>query len=194
MKAASFSHRLLLAFPAVFLFALIFSQCQPCNSCNDPLLIKVPAADPSPPTYQWEMSQAVHHSNGLETSSISMVPAGTATVNSIAADSVTTNIYLRAIDPESGVKCIRISGGFGMTCSEPEGMAALAIDGIITPKENCQGLTACCMKELRMTMEDLGDYIRCPGNRILNNGGIGLNAVITNCKGVSDTVNLTIQF
>lgn len=168
-------------------------SCKPCNSCDDPKLVKVPSSDPSPPGYHWEMSQAVMHSNGTATSSISIVPGGTAVIHSSAADSITTTVYLTAHDPESGVKCISVHGGFGLTCMSKDS-TAIAIDGIIQSHSVCTDLTSCCHKDMRIAIEDLGKYIQCPGNRNLTNGGVGLTGIVTNCTGTQDTVSLTVQF
>jgi len=167
--------------------------CKPCNSCDDPKLVKVPAVDTSAPAFHWEMSQAVQHSNGTATSSISIVPEGTTVINSSAADSVTTTVYLAANDPESGVQCIHIKGGFGFTCMNSDSLA-IAIDGKVKSQSYCLDLTTCCLKDIRIAVEDLGSYLRCPGDRTLNSGGVGLTGIVINCTGIVDTVNLTVQF
>lgn len=168
-------------------------SCKPCNSCDDPKLVKVPPADASPPEFHWEMSQAVMHSNGTATSSISIVPAGTSVIHSVAADSVTTHVYLTAHDPQSGVKCIDIKGGFGLTCMGNDS-TAVAIDGILPAISQCNDLTACCLKSMRVTVENLRQYMQCNNNRMLSGGGVGLTGILTNCKGGQDTVSLTVQF
>jgi len=173
--------------------AVLVWGCKPCNSCDDPKLVKVPAVDPSPPAFHWEMSQTVSHSNGTVTSNISIVPGGTTIVNSTAADSVTTTVYLAANDPESGVQCIYIQGGFGLTCMNSDSMV-IAIDGILKSQSQCVDLTTCCLKDLRIEVEDLGSSIHCPDGRTLSSGGVGLTGIIVNCKGMQDTVNLTVQF
>ncbi len=180
------------SFSICMLCAMVWG-CRPCNSCDDPKLVKVPAVDASPPAYHWEMSQAVMHYDGTATSSISIIPAGTSVVNSTAADSVTTNVYLTANDPESGVRCIYIKGGFGLTCINSDS-TAIAIDGILKSQSYCVDLTNCCLSELRLAVEDLGSHIQCPGDRMLSNGGVGLTGIVVNCKGGQDTVNLTVQF
>lgn len=174
-------------------YFLLIASCKPCNSCNDENLVKVNVSDATYSTYQWEMSQAVQHSNGTATSSINIVPTGTTIVNSSAADSVTTSVYLTATDNESGIKCLRLSGGFGFTC-ENNANQAIVLDGILAQKTLCLDLTNCCIKSQRIAYENLSQFITCPIGRTFTNGGVGITAIIENCAGKIDTTFLTVQF
>ena len=179
---------------STFILCLFYSSCRKCNPCNDEKLVHVNNADMSPATFQWEISQAVQHSNGTATSSISIVPSGTTVINSTFADSITTTAYLTATDGESGIKCIRLFGGFGYTCLNEETNQAIVLDGILPKKDQCLPLTTCCLKSQRITMENLGQFITCTNGRKFTNGGVGITGVIENCKGLRDTVFLTVQF
>jgi len=165
-----------------------------CKPCNDPNLIAVPKAVAGEIQYHWEMIQAIKHAGGAATTSIQIIPSGTSSVNSIAADSVTTSIILVANDTFAGVKCLRLHGGFGLTCNNADLGAAIAIDGIVESKISCMNLSTCCLRSNSLRYDDLGQHMHCGTGKIFNNGGIGLTGIIENCKGVADTVNLTINF
>lgn len=165
-----------------------------CKPCDDPNLVSVPTAATGNLRHHWEMIQAVQHSGGFETSSIQMLPYGTNSVNSFAADSVTTSIILVVEDTLAGVKCILLNGGFGLTCNNLIGGGAIAIDGILENKSQCINLTKCCLRSNSLRYDDLGRFMRCGSNQKFNNGGVGITGVIENCKGMKDTVMLTINF
>ena len=167
---------------------------RPCNPCDDPALVHVTPGSPSSVTHNWEFIQAVRHSNGTATSSISIVPAGTTSVNSVANDSTTTSINLVATDTLAGIHCIGIKGGFGFTCINPAGGPALAIDGIIPYKETCNNLTKCCLKSMQATADNIGANLKCGAGRVFSNGGVGITGIITNCNGVKDTVIINVVF
>lgn len=168
-------------------------SCQ-CKSCDDPNLVQVPQNIVSAINYHWEMIQAVQHSNNTATSSIQIIPSGTNLVNSPAADSVTTTIILVAEDTLAGIKCLQLKGGFGLTCTDNTGAGAIAVDGILPLKSVCINLTKCCLKSNRIDYEDLGQFMHCSGDRTWSNGGVGLTGFIQNCKGMTDTVFLTVNF
>ena len=164
-----------------------------CNSCNDPLLVKV-VPGVSHITHHWEFIQAVQHSNNTATSSISIVPAGTTSINSVANDSVTTTINLVATDSISGIHCLGIKGGFGFTCLDPGGGPGIAVDGIFPYKEECNALTKCCLRSMQTSAENIGANIKCSPGKILSNGGVGLTGIIRSCAGGIDTVFLNVVF
>lgn len=164
-----------------------------CNSCNDPQLIKVVPGS-SQIRYNWEFIQAVQHSNNTATSSISIVPAGTVSINSVANDSVTTSIILVASDSISGIHCLGVKGGFGFTCLNPEGGPGIAIDGIIPFNEDCNALTKCCLRTMQIRAENIGSHIKCTPGKILSGGTVGLTGIIRSCAGSADTVYLSINF
>lgn len=175
------------------LFILVHTSCKKCNNCADEKLVTVPIGGSSTPIAQWEMSQSVQHSNGTVTSSISIVPEGITLINSSAADSVTTNIYLTATDTISGIKCLKLSGGFGYTCVDISNQAII-LDGILPKKSQCLDLTTCCMKSQRISYDDISEFIRCPQGRTFTNGGIGITCFIENCNGQVDSMQITVQF
>ncbi|HOY12897.1 MAG TPA: hypothetical protein PLY70_07135 [Saprospiraceae bacterium] len=179
----------------VLISILLFAQtsCKKCNNCADEKLVTVPVGGSSTPVGQWEMSQAVQHSNGTVTSSISIVPESITLINSTTADSVTTNIYFTATDTISGIKCVKLSGGFGFTCVNNSNQAII-LDGILPQKTQCLDLTTCCLKSQRIAYEDISEFLRCPQGRTFTNGGIGIMGIIENCNGQIDTMQLTVQF
>ncbi len=168
-------------------------SCKKCNPCNDPKLVSVPATGIGSLHYYWEFVQAVQHSNGTATSSISMVSPGTTSINSVAADSVTTSIHLVGIDSLAGIKCLSFKGGYGVTCSNG-GTGAIAIDGILSIKSQCLPLTTCCLISQNMKIENLGQYMQCGAGKQFVSGGVGITGTIENCKGEIDTVFLSVNF
>ena len=163
-----------------------------CNPCNDPQLVKV-IPNQSLIRYNWEFIQGVHHNyNGTSTSSISIIPAGTTTINSVSNDSVTTSINLVATDTTSGIKCISIQGGFGLTCFTPGG--AIVLDGILPVQEQCNELTKCCLRTEHISANEIDNYINCGKDRVLSNGSVGLTGIIKSCGGKIDTVRLNVSF
>ncbi len=165
-----------------------------CKPCDDPNLVSVPAAVTGNLRHHWEMIQAVQHTGGFATSSIQIIPSGILSVNSFAADTITTSIILVVEDTLAGVKCIKLNGGFGLTCGNASGGGAIAIDGILENKTQCINLSTCCLKSNSLRYDDLGRHMRCGSNQNFNNGGIGITGIIENCKGIMDTVMLTINF
>lgn len=165
-----------------------------CKPCDDPSLVSVPKEGTGNLRYHWEMTQAVEHTGGVATSSIQIIPSGTTSVNAFAADSITTGIRLMVEDTLAGVKCIRLNGGFGLTCNTADTGDAVAIDGIVETKIFCSDLTKCCLRSNSLRYDDLGRFMQCGNGRIFRNGGIGLTGIIENCKGVMDTVILTVNF
>ena len=175
-------------------FSLTFSSCKKKCPCGDDNLVQVQPADISSPTYQWEMSQAVQHSDGTMTSSISIVPNGTTSVQSVLADSVTTTIYLTATDLESGIKCITTGGGFGYTCIDPLGGVGISAHGLLANNNQCVDLTTCCLKSQRKTIENVSQHFNCTGGRVFNSGGLQIVGIIETCSGIKDTVELAVNF
>lgn len=171
---------------------IYFPSCKKCNPCDDPLLVKVPAQGFGNIEYQWEVSNAVQHSDGTLTSSISIVPPGTTTIHATKADSIHTTVYLQATDTLAGIHCITTTGKFGLTCTNSSG--AIIIDGILPETRECNNLTRCCLKNQRLVLSNIDQYMNCTGDRKLSNGGIGITGYIKNCRGATDTVFLNVQF
>ncbi|MEP7195530.1 MAG: hypothetical protein ABI851_03365 [Saprospiraceae bacterium] len=169
----------------------LISAC--CIPCNDPALIK-PATTGCNTQIRWEFAQAVNHSNGTMTSSISIIPDPNIAINATLTDSTSTSVFVSATDTMCGIKCISISGGFGLTCSGPIGVG-LAIDGKIESQSDCSPLTTCAFKTMRLSIPNLESYMRsCNAPKVFSNGGIGINAIIENTMGKKDTSHLLVQF
>lgn len=164
-----------------------------CKPCDDPNLVSVPVAGTGNLRHHWEIIQAVQHTGGFATSSIQIIPSGTTSVNSFAADTVTTSIILVVEDTLAGVKCIKLNGGFGLTCGNASG-GAIAIDGVLENKTQCMDLSKCCLKTNSLRYDDIGRHMRCGPGQNFYNGGIGITGIIENCKGIMDTVIMTINF
>jgi hypothetical protein len=166
----------------------------PCYQCSDPLLVRVIKGTPASIKHHWNFIQSVKHNyNNTATSSISIVPDGITSINSVANDSVTTTISLVGIDSLVGVHCISIKGISAYGCAYPGGGSPFLAHGIIPIQQECSPLTTCCFRSMEMTAEKINSSLGC-GDRIFLNGNIILTGVITNCNGVSDTVNLTVVF
>lgn len=172
---------------------LLFDSCKECG-CGDPKLIKVKPDAPSLINYRWEMSQAVQHSDGTATSSISIISPGTSSVNASIADSVTTNLYLTASDSLAGVKCITTGGSFAYTCSDPNGGIGISVHGILANDDQCVDLTTCCLMSQRKTITNLSQYINCTNGRVFSGGGLQVVAYIQNCNLKIDTVFMSVNF
>ncbi|MEO6190832.1 MAG: hypothetical protein ABIO44_11205 [Saprospiraceae bacterium] len=174
-----------------FMLLGLISSC--CIPCNDPALIK-PASTGCHTQVQWEYAQAVTHSNGTMTSSISIIPNPNVPINTTLTDSTSTSVFVSATDTICGIKCISLNGGFGLTCSGPMGVG-IAIDGQIARQSDCSPLSNCAFKSIRLSIPNLESYMRtCNAPKVFTTGGIGINAIIENTAGQKDTSRLTIQF
>ena len=129
------------------------------------------------------------------TSSISIVPNPTVPINTNLTDSTSTTVFVSATDTMCGIKCISISGGFGLTCISPPPAVGIAIDGKITNQNDCSPLTTCAFKTMRLSIPNLETYMRsCNLPRVFSGGGVGITAIVENTNGQKDTSMLTIQF
>jgi hypothetical protein len=182
---------------ASFAIAAMLISCSPpppCNPCNDPALVVVPDADATAPVVQWEISQAVTHSDGTMTSSISIVSDPSVPVNLNYEQNVSTTVYANATDEESGVKCISLSGGFGFSCTQPGGIGLLG-SGILDNQRDCSGLTVCGLKSMRLQQDNLEQFLSgCTPPKVLASGDFAVEVVVENMKGIVDTVTLTLHF
>ncbi len=177
-----------------FLMLLTFLISSCCNPCNDTALIK-PGITGCNTQIQWQYSQAVNHSNGTMTSSISIVTNPADPINTNLSDSTTTSVYISATDTVCGIKCIFIKGGYGLTCTNPGGGVGIAIDGKIPDQSDCSPLTNCAFKTMRISIPNLESYMRsCFLPRVFSNGGVGITAIVENTAGQRDTSFLTVQF
>ncbi|HEX5625133.1 MAG TPA: hypothetical protein VFX48_03875 [Saprospiraceae bacterium] len=179
------------AFGLIFGLVGLLSSC--CHPCKDPALVK-PASTGCNTQIQWQYSQAVQHSDGTMTSSISIVTDPSIPINTQLTDSTRTTVYVVATDTVCGIKCIELKGGFGMTCTM-EGGTGIAIDGKLPDQRECSPLTTCALKSMRLHASDLENYLRnCHPPREFAGGGIGFTVVVENTAGQKDTSFLTVQF
>lgn len=170
---------------------MVITSCGPaCTPCDDPELTKVGSS--SALTLQFEISTAVRHSNGTATSSISIASPGD-NISISLADSVTTNVYLTATDTAAGIKCIELSGGWGLTCNNPGAGLGISMHGVLPKPSQCLPLTRCCLKQNRIAIEDLNEFLKCPQDRVIQSGDIQVTGIAKSCTNVTDTAFITFQ-
>ncbi|HMP28672.1 MAG TPA: hypothetical protein PKD85_03675 [Saprospiraceae bacterium] len=175
----------------VLMIVMIITSCTPaCTPCDDPELTEVGSS--STLRLQFEVSTAVRHSNGTAASSIAIASHGDNIPISLA-DSVTTNVYLTGIDTTSGVKCVELKGGFGLTCQNLGGGSAISLHGILPNPRQCLPLTRCCLKNNRIAIEDLSQFMRCPSGQRVQSGGIQVVGIVQSCEGRTDTAILSFE-
>lgn len=170
---------------------MIITSCRPaCTPCDDPNLTRVGSS--STLTLRFEVSTAVRHSNNTATSSISIASHGDNIPISME-DSITTNVYLTGIDTTGGIKCIELSGGFGLTCQNLTEENAISMHGILPNPKQCLPLTRCCLKENRIQIEDLAQFLKCPQTHRITSGGLQVVGIVETCNGIRDTALITFE-
>ncbi len=173
---------------------MTFYSCT-CKHCDDPKLITVPASG-SHILSHWHISQAVKHSNGTMTSSISIVPHDLTTVTSVAVDSVIIGIDFTSEDTIGGIKSMRLESTFSFNCTNAVTHMSTIVDGILPVKvdEFDSPLTTCCLRTYSIHGSDIGKPFRCAPGLIISNAHLRLTAWTTSCTGVQDTSYLTVAF
>jgi hypothetical protein len=102
-------------------------------------------------------------------------------------------VYLTGIDTTGGVKCIELSGGFGLTCQNLGGGIGLSMHGILPNPKQCLPLTTCCLRENRIQIEDLAQFLNCPAGNSIQSGGIQVVGIVESCTGQKDTATITFE-
>jgi hypothetical protein len=172
----------------LLILGLISSCCKP---CDDPNLIQVNRqSNANALDILLEVTNAVRHTNGTATSSISIAQNGD-NVTFANVDSVTTSVNLVATDTLRGIKCIKVYGRFGYSCNS--GNQGIIFDGIIPEQNQCVNLTNCCLKSQTFPFKNLQQFINCPAGQSARNGGIGLTFVVEDCTGITDTTNISFS-
>jgi hypothetical protein len=170
------------------LCALSFQACKPC--CQDPEIVKIPAADVTPPALRWEVSVLTQTPTG-PISSMTMYSDPVTNITVKKTDEV--NVHLVARDEESGVKKMNMEGNFAFTCMPAGGGQGLSLHGI-TPKRavDFNKLTTCGLKEWKLSIEAL-QLSYCPNNLLISGGGIGITGTGENFKGGTSSLTLNIN-
>lgn len=175
------------------LIAAVSCSCPPCDSCQDPALLVVPETDGTPPTGIWSISQAVMNPDGTASSSISIVEDPSVPVNLTLLDNTQTTVHIEAGDDDSGIKCLRLEGGFGATCTGPT--SGISLHGMLPKYSRCSGLINCGYKKMNATMEFLEQHFKaCNAPNQFSNGQALVVAIIENMKGMTDTLRLEVHF
>jgi hypothetical protein len=171
------------------LLALFFQACQPC--CTDPLIVKIPNNDATPPTLRWEVAVLSQTPSG-PISSMTMYSESVTNISVKTTDKV--DVYLVARDVESGVKKMSMKGGFGYTCIPPGGGTTIAVDGYVPEKSmDFSALTTCGLKEWKVSTEALNVSLSCPNNGMLSGAMIGITGNGENFKGGVSSLTLNVN-
>lgn len=181
-------HLSFLSVICLLLLAPFFQSCKPC--CTDPEITKVPANDATPPALRWEVSVLTQTNTG-PISSITMYTDPVTNISVKKTDEV--NVYLVARDEESGVKKMKIEGGFAYTCLPPGGGNGLSLHGFVPERSvDFNKLTTCGLKEWRLSIENL-ELSRCPNNMNIAGAGINITGSSENFKGGTSNLMLNIN-
>ncbi|MCB0529588.1 MAG: hypothetical protein R2791_17065 [Saprospiraceae bacterium] len=171
------------------LFTCLIISCKPC--CDDPMIVRIPEADGTPPALQWEVAVKSQTPDG-PISSINLYNEQTTGITVKTTDQV--DVYLIATDKESGVKSLMIQGGFGYTCTPQGGGIPLAVDGIVAKKsEAFSQLTTCGLKTWKIGYDALNVAFSCPGGGDLSAAIVTLQGNANNFKGGSSDIILNIE-
>ncbi len=171
--------------------ALLFTACDPASTstCGDPALVAIPAeADPTAPELTWMVTQASETPSGPISS---LAPYTGANVSITAKPTDQVKVYLIAKDEESGVRRVRMSGGFGQTCTT--GSSALAASGIIPEmSQDLSFLTVCGMIQWQLPEIPIEVGMACATGYTLSELGFAITGTAENNKGGESTSTLTI--
>jgi hypothetical protein len=180
--------------PLLSLLFFAACSCPPGDPCQDPALVTVPEEDDSAPVGQWSFSQAYSQPDGSMSSSISLVEDPSLPVELTLDPAARTSVQFESRDDQSGIRCLRLSGGFGFTCVQPRG-TSLNGHGMLAEKVICPGLSICGMRSLNLEQDYLEQYLSsCSPPFALSSGEFTLSAVSENMTGVKDTQRLTVIF
>ncbi len=175
-------------FLAIF---LSFSACKPCNECNDPKLVKISSTDSSKPTIQWSFSSA-RTTPGSATSSISIVTDPATGVNANIANNLSYGVYVEGTDNESGIKSIKMSGGFSNICRNGAGL--ISTHGIIGEQNQNFSFTNCALKSWSLNDLKVESYADCGSSFTLDHGDASFKVVVENFAGLKDSSVLSVHF
>ncbi|MCW5922266.1 MAG: hypothetical protein KIS77_07985 [Saprospiraceae bacterium] len=169
--------------------ALLFQACQ--NCCTDPLVVKIPNNDATPPSLRWEVAVLSQTPSG-PISSMNMYTEAVTNISVKTTDKV--DVYLVARDDESGIKKASMKGGFGYTCIPPGGGTAIAVDGFVPERSmDFSMLTTCGLKEWKIALEALNVSLSCPNNGALSGAMIGITGNGENFKGGTSSLTLNVN-
>lgn len=171
------------------LFLVLLQSCKPC--CNDPLIVKVPDSDATLPSLRWEVAVMSQTLSG-PVSSMTMYSDPVTNITVKTTDKV--DVYLIAVDNESGIKKMSMKGGFGYTCIPQGGGTALAVDGIVPEQSmDFSPLTTCGIKEWKLSIAPLNVALSCPNSGLLSGGMIGITGSGENFKGGVSGLTLNVS-
>jgi hypothetical protein len=161
-----------------------------CDPCNDPNLVKPSLSVLSAPEITLAVSNAVAHSNGTATSSIS-IAENNSEVNFSLADSVTTNLEITATDTLIGIQCITVNGSFNFNFISFGD--TIFNNGAIPEIQNCTSLTNCCLKSKILKVNDLKNQLRCRMGGYTNEGKLNYYIFVKTCNNGIDTVMINFK-
>ena len=175
---------------SLILCVLVFQSCKRCNQCNDSQLVKITTADNSAPVFQWSISEA-KTTGGQVISSIAIYPEGP-TYNKTVKDDLSYNVYVQATDNESGIKSLKLEGGFAFLCNSNGNM--FTGHGILAKDSQVFSFTKCALKSWSLKDDLIEDYAGCAGANQLVNADLTFIAMAENFAGKKDTSHITVHF
>lgn len=178
-------------FVLLFMATLIVSGCTPCNECNDPKLTKINRTDTSKPVIQWSYSSG-RTGPGAATSSISIVSDPAVGVDANIGPNLTYGVYAEATDPESGIKSIKLSGGFSTICRNAAGL--FSAHGQLGEQSQNFNFTNCALKSWNLKDLKIENYANCGSGSALDRGDATYQCITENFAGLKDTSVLVVRF
>jgi hypothetical protein len=178
-------------FLSIVLIAFTISSCRLCNECNDTKITKINRTDTSKPTIQWSFSSA-RTTAGAATSSIAIVTDPSAGVDANVAADLSYGIYAEATDNESGIKSIKMSGGFSNTCRN--GVNLFSAHGTLGEQRQDFSFTNCALKSWNLNDLKIERYTDCGTTNTLVNGNLACQVIAENFAGLKDTSVLVVRF
>lgn len=173
----------------ILLYTIACNPAKPCNECNDKALVKINHTDATAPIFQWSVSEA--KTNGaVTTSSIAVVPPGTQ-VDKIMANDLSYNVFVNATDNESGIKNIKLEGGFTFSCGNANGV--FLGHGNLDKQSKSFTFENCALKTWDLEDNKIERYTSC-GSREFVNSDLTFIAIAENFAGKKDTSRITIHF
>jgi len=160
-----------------------------CNECNDKALVKINHTDATPPVFQWSVSEA-KTDGAVITSSIGVVPQGTQVDKNMAVD-LSYNVFVNATDNESGIKTIKLEGGFTFSCGNANGL--FLGHGNLDKQSKSFTFENCALKTWDLADNKIERYTSC-GTREFINSDLTFVAIAENFAGKKDTSRITVHF